>query len=42
MRSATPEEAARKLIASLQTNAPPRNREEEARKAKERSAKRFA
>ncbi len=34
--------AARKLIDSLETNAPPRNREEEARKAKERSLKRFA
>jgi hypothetical protein len=35
-------EAARRLIVSIQTNAPPRNREEEARKAKERSLKRFA
>ena len=34
--------AAHRLITSLQTNAPPRNREEEARKAKERSLKRFA
>lgn len=34
--------AARKLIRSLTTHAPPRNREEEARKAKERSHKRFA
>lgn len=34
--------AARKLIDSLETNAPPKNREEEARKAKERSLKRFA
>lgn len=34
--------AARKLINSLTTHAPPRNREEEARKAKERSLKRFA
>lgn len=34
--------AARKLIASLTTHAPPRNREDEARKAKERSLKRFA
>ena len=34
--------AARKLIRSLTTHAPPRNREEEARKAKERSLKRFA
>ena len=33
--------AARKLIAGLETNAPPMNREEEARKAKERSLKRF-
>jgi len=31
-----------KLLASLQTNAPPRNREEEAAKARERSAQRFA
>ena len=35
-------EAAEKLIRSLKTNAPPKNRDEEARKAKERSAKRFA
>ncbi len=35
-------EAAQRLIHSLQTNAPPRNREEETRKAKERSLKRFA
>jgi hypothetical protein len=34
--------AANRLIASLQSNAPPKNREEEARKAKERSLKRFA
>lgn len=34
--------AARRLIFSLQSNAPPKNREEEARKAKERSLKRFA
>ena len=34
--------AARKLIDSLQIKSPPRNREEEMRKAKERSAKRFA
>lgn len=33
---------ARRLIDSLETNAPPRNREEEIRKARERSAKRFA
>lgn len=35
-------EAARRLIHSLKTSAPPRNREEEARKAKERSMERFA
>ena len=34
--------AAHKLIESLTINAPPRNREEEARKARERSLKRFA
>jgi hypothetical protein len=34
--------AAHKLIDALTINAPPRNREEEARKAKERSLKRFA
>jgi hypothetical protein len=34
--------AARKLIDSLQTNAPPRDREEEIRKARERSRRRFA
>ena len=33
---------ARRLIDSLQTNAPPRDREEEIRKARERSRKRFA
>jgi len=33
--------SARKLIASLETHAAPRNREEEYRKAKERSLKRF-
>jgi hypothetical protein len=33
---------AHRLIHSLQTSAPPRNREEEARKARERSLKRFA
>ena len=33
---------ARRLIDSLETKAPPRDRDEEARKAKERSAKRFA
>jgi hypothetical protein len=35
-------DAARRLIASLQINAPPRNREEEARKARERARERFA
>ena len=34
--------AAEQLIRSFKTNAPPRNREEEAQKAKERSLKRFA
>jgi hypothetical protein len=34
--------AARRLIHSLKTSAPPRNREEEARKLQERSLKRFA
>ena len=34
--------AARKLVLSLEIQAPPKNREEEARKAKERSLKRFA
>jgi hypothetical protein len=34
--------AARKLVQSIKTSAPPRNREEEARKAKERSALRYA
>ena len=34
--------AAEKLIRSLTINAPPRDREEEARKAKERSLARFA
>ena len=33
--------AARKLVASFQTNAAPRTREEEARKARERSRQRF-
>lgn len=33
--------AARRLIDALTTNAPPRNREAEARKARERSARRF-
>ena len=35
-------DAATRLIRSFTTNAPPRNREEEARKAKERMVKRFA
>jgi hypothetical protein len=34
--------AAHRLIHSLEINAPPRSREEEARKAKERALKRFA
>ena len=34
--------AANRLVHSFKTNAPPRNREEEMRKAKERSIKRFA
>jgi hypothetical protein len=34
--------AAQRLIGSLTTAAPPRNREEEARKAQERSRERFA
>lgn len=34
--------AARRLIQSLETKAPPKDREEEARKARERSQKRFA
>jgi len=34
--------AARRLLHSLKTTAPPRNREEEARKAQERSKARFA
>jgi hypothetical protein len=34
--------AAQRLIDSLQTSAAPRNREEEARKARERALKRFA
>ena len=34
-------DVARRLIRSLKTTAPPRNREEEARKAKERSLERF-
>lgn len=35
-------EAARRLIFSLTTTAPPRNRDEEARKARDRSRLRFA
>ena len=35
-------DAAQRLIHSLSTSAPPRNREEEARKAHERALKRFA
>jgi hypothetical protein len=35
-------DAARRLVASLVTSAPPRNREEEARKAQERARIRFA
>lgn len=35
-------DAANQLIASLKTNAPPRNRDIEAQKARERSLKRFA
>ena len=35
-------DAARRLIESLRTSAPPRDREEEARKARERSRRRFA
>ena len=34
--------ASRKLLHSLETNAPPRNREEEAAKARTRAAQRFA
>ena len=34
-------EAARELVDSLVTNAPPKNREAEAAKARERAAKRF-
>jgi hypothetical protein len=34
--------AANRLVHSLQTNAPPRNREVEMKKARERSLKRFA
>jgi hypothetical protein len=35
-------EVAERLIRSLKTTAPPRNRDEEARKAHERAVKRFA
>ena len=35
-------EISRKLLASLETNAPPRNREEEAVKARARAIRRFA
>ena len=35
-------EVARRLIESLETRAAPRNREEEARKARERARKRYA
>jgi hypothetical protein len=35
-------EAAQRLIASISTSAPPRNREEEARKAQARARERFA
>jgi hypothetical protein len=35
-------EAARRLIHSLQINAPPRDRDEEMRKARERARKRYA
>jgi hypothetical protein len=35
-------DAARRLIDALKTSAPPRNREDEARKAKQRSMERFA
>jgi hypothetical protein len=34
--------AATRLVASLTVNAPPRNREEEARKARERAQQRYA
>ena len=34
--------SAQRLIETLEINAPPRNREDEARKAKERSRQRFA
>ena len=35
-------EAARRLVQSLTTSAPPRNREEEAQKARERARQRYA
>jgi hypothetical protein len=35
-------DAAHRLIASIKTNAPPRNRDVEAQRARERSLKRFA
>ena len=35
-------DAAKRLIASISTSAPPRNREEEVRKAQERARERFA
>lgn len=35
-------EVAERLIASITTSAPPRNREDEARKARERARERFA
>ena len=35
-------DAAQRLIAAISTSAPPRNREEEARKAQERARERFA
>jgi hypothetical protein len=35
-------EAANRLVHSVKTNAPPRNRDEEMRKARERSLNRFA
>jgi hypothetical protein len=34
--------AAQRLVRSIKTSAPPRNRDEEMRKAKERGLKRFA
>lgn len=34
--------ASRKLLSSLETNAPPKNREEEAAKARARSAERYS